>query len=301
MATVTLTIFGSPGVNGIMRIMRRLIVSMIGLLLFVASINSGKAAELPLWEAGIGVTGLTVPDYRGSNQQRFYALPLPYVVYRGEIFKVDRNGVYGLVFQSDRVHLNISADGGVPVESGSNTARRDMPDLDPTFQIGPKLEICLVSDCKADTLVQLRLPVRAVVAAATDLSHYKGIGVVFHPQLNFDFKNMPAQGWIFGFAFGPIFATQEYHEYYYGVPDYQAIPGFRPAYRAKGGYSGSQLVMAVTKRYRDFWFGAFASYDELSGAVFDNSPLMRTKQAFMAGFGVAWVFSRSKTLVQSPE
>jgi MipA family protein len=274
---------------------------MAGALLIALSASICGAGELPLWEAGIGVTGLTAPDYRGSNQQRFYALPLPYVVYRGDIFRVDRKGIYGMLFQSDRVLLNISADGGVPVESGSNTARRDMPDLDPTFQIGPKLEICLVSDCKADSIIQLRLPVRAVVAAATDFSHYKGIGVVFQPQLNFDFRNFPAQGWTYGFAFGPIFATQEYHEYYYGVPDYQAIPGFRPAYRAKGGYSGSQLVMAITKRYKDFWFGAFASYDELSGAVFDKSPLMRTKQSFMAGFGVAWVFAKSKTLVKSDE
>lgn len=279
--------------------MRRLIIYLTGVLLVVASTNICRAEELPLWEAGLGVIGLTTSDYRGSNQQRFYALPLPYLIYRGKILRVDRQGVYGLLFQSDRVHLNISADGGVPVESGSNTARRDMPDLDPTFQIGPKLEVCLVSDCKADYIVQFRLPVRGVVAAATDFSHYKGIGIVAHPQLNFDFKNLPAPGWIFGFSFGPIFATQEYHEYYYGVPDYHAIPGFRPAYRAKGGYSGSQLVVAITKRFQHIWLGAFVSYDELSGAVFDNSPLMRTKQSFMAGFGIAWVFAKSKTLAQS--
>lgn len=260
-----------------------------------------KAEERPLWEAGIGVTGLTIPDYRGSNQQRFYALPLPYLIYRGDVLRVDRKGIYGLLFRSDRVHLNISADGGVPVKSDHNTARSGMPDLDPTFQIGPKLEICLVSDCSADTVVYFRLPVRAVVAAATDLSHVKGIGIVTQPQINVDFKNFPARGWIYGFAFGPIFATQEYHEYYYGVQDYQAVPGFRPAYRAKGGYSGSQLVMAVTKRFDHIWFGVFASYDELSGAVFDNSPLMRTKQSFMAGFGIAWVFAKSKTLVRSAE
>jgi len=281
--------------------MRRLISCLAGILFFISSTNICGGEELPLWEAGIGVVGLTTPDYRGSDQQRFYALPLPYLIYRGEIFRVDRKGVYGLLFDSDRVHLNISADGGVPVKSGSNTARLDMPELDPTFQIGPKLEICLVSDCNADILVQLRLPIRGVVAVATDLSHFQGIGFITDPQLNFDFKNFPAPGWISGFAFGPIFATQEYHEYYYGVQDFQAIPGFRPAYRARAGYSGSQLVMAITKRFEHFWFGAFASCDELSGAVFENSPLMRTNQSFMAGIGFAWVFAHSKKLVQSTE
>jgi outer membrane protein len=282
--------------------MRQLIICLVGVLFVeVVSSNICRAEEQPLWEAGIGVTGLTIPDYRGSNQQRFYALPLPYLVYRGEIFRADRKGIYGRLFESDRVHLNISADGGVPVKSDHNTARRDMPDLDPTVQIGPKLEVCLVSDCKADYVVNFRLPVRGVFAVATDFSHFRGTGIVVQPQLNFDFRNFPAQGWIYGFAFGPMFATQEYHEYYYGVPDFQAIPGFRPVYRAKGGYSGTQLVMAITKRFEHFWFGAFASYDELSGAVFDNSPLMRTKQSFVAGFGVAWVFAKSKTLVQSSE
>jgi MipA family protein len=176
-----------------------------------------------------------------------------------------------------------------------------MPDLDPTFQIGPKLEICIVRDCNADWIVNIRVPVRFVVAAATDFSHYKGIGIVVHPQINFDFKNMPAPGWIFGFAFGPMYASQEYHQYYYGVQEYYAIPGVRPAYHASGGYSGTQLVMAITKRFEHFWFGAFASYDELSGAKFDNSPLMRTKQSFMAGFGVAWVFAKSETKVKVPE
>jgi hypothetical protein len=46
-----------------------------------------------------------------------------------------------------------------------------------------------------------------------------------------------------------------------------------------------------------FWFGAFARYDEPSGAVFANSPLMRTDHSVMAGFGLAWVFAESKTLV----
>ena len=270
-------------------------------LVAVFSTNIGRAAELPLWEAGIGALGLTIPDYRGSNQQRFYALPLPYLIYRGEVLRVDRNGLYGLLFQSERVHLNISADGGVPVKSSDNTTRMGMPDLNPTFQIGPKLEICLVRDCQADTTVQFRLPIRAVVAVATDFSQFQGIGIVVQPQLNFDFRNFPAQGWISGFAFGPSFATEEYHDYYYGVSSEFVVPGFRPAYRAKGGYSGSQLVMAITRRYNNLWFGAFASYDELSGAVFDKSPMMRTKQSFAAGFGLAWVFAKSKTLVQATE
>jgi outer membrane scaffolding protein for murein synthesis (MipA/OmpV family) len=278
--------------------MRRLTTCLAGFLLAVTSAHISPAEELPLWEAGVGVAGLSVPDYRGSDQQRFYVLPLPYLVYRGDFLRLDNNGLSGLLFHSERVHLNISADAGVPVKSDKDTARIGMPDLDPTFQIGPSLEICLLKDTNSERVVQFCLPVRAVIA--TDLSRWNGEGFVAHPELTFDLRNTgPGKGWNFGLAVGPLFATEKYHDYYYEVAPQFAVPGFRPAYDARAGYSGSLLILSVTKRFGHIWFGAFARYDELSGAVFANSPLMRTDHSVMAGIGLAWVFAESKTLVHA--
>lgn len=260
--------------------------------------SSARADELPLWEAGFGVTGLSLPDYRGSSEQRDYLFPFPYLVYRGDILRMDRKGVYGLLFQSKQVELNLSVDGSVPVRSSRNTARAGMPNLDPTIQIGPSLEICLTSQCDSDRVVQLRLPVRAVIAS--DFSHYSGIGFVANPQLNFDFTRLgPGRGWSVGFAFGPLFATERFHDYYYQVAPQYAIPGVRSAYNARAGYSGSLIVVAASRRFERTWFGVFARYDNLSGAVFADSPLVKTKQSFMAGFGFALVFGQSRTLVEA--
>jgi len=289
-------------VQDYMGLMRRLIVSLALFLWTTTFTNAVPAEEQPLWEAGIGATGLTMPDYRGSNQQRFYAFPLPYLVYRGDFLKVDKEGIYGMLFQSERVRLSISAGGGVPVKSSNNTARTGMPDLNPTLQIGPSLDVCLIENCNSDIVVRFRLPVRGVIAIATDLSQFQGIGFVINPQLNIDINNVwLGRGWDVGFVVGPLFATEEYHDYYYGVAEEFAVPGFRSAYRTRGGYSGSQLLVSVSKRFEHFWFGAFASYDELSGAVFDNSPLMRTRQSFMAGIGLAWIFAESNTKVRSSQ
>jgi outer membrane protein len=278
--------------------MRRLITCLVGFLLAVTSTHISRAEELRLWEAGIGFAGLSLPDYRGSDQQRFYVLPLPYLVYRGDFLRLDSKGLSGLLFHSERVQLNISVDAWVPVNSSKNTARSGMPDLDPTIQIGPALEICLFKDTNSERVVQLRLPLRAVIA--TDLSRWNSIGFVVNPQLTWDLRNIgPGGGWNFGLAVGPLFATEQYHDYYYEVAPQFAIPGIRPAYDARAGYSGSLLILSVTKRFGRFWFGAFARYDELSGAVFANSPLMRTEHSFMAGFGFAWVFAESKTLVHA--
>jgi hypothetical protein len=65
----------------------------------------------------------------------------------------------GILFQPERMQMNLSADGGVPVKSDRNSARRGMPNLDPTLQIGPALEICLSFRCDGNQVVQFRLPV----------------------------------------------------------------------------------------------------------------------------------------------
>ena len=46
--------------------------------------------------------------------------------------------------------------------------------------------------------------------------------------------------------------------------------------------------------YPRFWVGAFARYDNLSGAAFVDSPLVKDKESFMVGIGVAWILMESK-------
>ncbi|MBI5613058.1 MAG: MipA/OmpV family protein [Gammaproteobacteria bacterium] len=258
---------------------------------------AGSAELAPLWEVGFGFSGLTIPDYRGSDESKGYVLPFPYVDYRGDLLKVDRKGIYSRIFQAERLRLEMSADASVPVKSDDNSARQGMPDLDPTFEIGPSLEVCLSAECKGERVWMFRMPLRAVIAS--DFSRVDSAGWVINPHLNFDGR-VPGPGgtWNFGVAVGPMFANERFHEYYYGVaPAYATAT--RPVYNARGGYSGFRAASAVSKRFENYWVGMFARYDNLSGAVFEDSPLFRTRHAFLAGFGVAWIFARSSTLVNA--
>lgn len=257
--------------------------------------GAASAEEKPLWEIGFGFFTLTSPDYRGSDESRAYLLPFPYVVYRGDIIKVGRSGIYSRLLETDRVNFDLSADGSVPTDSSKNSARQGMPDLDATFEIGPALEVCLWRSCNGDRKLQFRVPVRAVFS--TDFSSIESRGGSMHPNLNFDIKNLgPAGGWNFGVAAGPLYATEHYHDYYYEVaPPYAT--GTRPAYNAHGGYSGSRLTLALSKRFQHVWVGAFARYDTLSGVKFEDSPLVRSDHAFMAGVSVAWIFAVSERRV----
>lgn len=255
---------------------------------------TARAEPLPQWEFGLGATAFTLPDYRGSDERRGYAYPLPYVIYRGDKLRVDRQGVRGVFFESDRVELDFSVFGTPPVDSSENEARRGMEDLDPTLEIGPLLTVSLHRD--RDTRLDLRLPLRAVIA--TDFTHAHRAGWVFHPQLGF--RHSPNWGggrWSLGVLTGPIFATSRYHQYYYGVDAQFATPE-RREYTANGGYSGWSVLGSLSRRYQRLWVGGFARYDNLKGAAFEESPLVRRQSSYMAGIGFAWILAESSRMVE---
>ena len=252
-------------------------------------------AEKPLWEAGAGGGFLMMPDYRGSDKTRFYLLPFPYAVYRGGIFRIEDKRLNARIFKTDRVTLDASGYGAVPVKSDENDARRGMQDLDPTFEIGPALRIKLLEAGENWYRLSVALPVRAVFS--TDFRSVRYEGWVFSPRLNFEKGDViPGTGLYLGVSTGPMFGDRGYHRYFYEVEPYYATAE-RPAYEADAGYSGSTFTVGLGKNYKSFRFQAFVSADFLQGAVFEDSPLVKTKTSWMSGFSVTWVFLKSKTTV----
>jgi outer membrane scaffolding protein for murein synthesis (MipA/OmpV family) len=254
------------------------------LALLVAGADIAWSREDPRWELGLGLLALDIPDYRGSDERLSFVLPLPYVRYRGERFRLDREGGHLDLLRSNRVELDFSVSGGLPVDSDDNEARRDMPDLDPSLEFGPQLNI-LLSQAQ-DTRWRLVLPLRKVIA--TDLRSLDSIGWVFAPLIDVNYKGQ----WNTTLALGPLFATEDYHDYFYQVsPDF--VRPERPAFDAEAGYSGSRLTLRTGRRYRRIWVSAFARYDDLSGAAFEDSPLRKQSQSLMLGIFVAWILGES--------
>lgn len=270
-------------------------ILLVGLLVQTL-LNLPARAELkPEWELGVGVAAIDFPLYRGAAERASYLLAAPYVQYRGKFLQVDRDRVRGLLFRSDRLELDISVNGAVPVSSKDSEVRRDMPDLDPTLELGPSLNVHLYYDERRHTNLDLRLPVRAVIA--TNLQRFERQGWLFQPQLNLDLNSVAGSGWNLGLLGSLLYGDQGYHSYFYGVaPQYATAT--RPAYSAPGGFSGKQLLASLSRRRGDIWMGAFVKWDDLSGAVFADSPLVQRRQSFAAGFMVAWVFAKSDKLVE---
>jgi MipA family protein len=264
-------------------------------VLLIALSASAFCEEKPLWELGAGAGVLRMPDYRGSDESRYYFLPYPYVVYRGGILKVDEQRISGQIFKTDRVLLNFSGFGAVPVKSSNNSARAGMPDLDPTFELGPALRINLTDDKDNEYKLSVALPLRAFFS--TDFSSVRREGWIFSPRLNLE-KNdiIPQAGLNLGVSAGPMFTDSSYNAYFYTVDPVFATPT-RPAYSAGGGYGGSTVTVGLSKSYKQFIFNAFVSADFLYGAVFEDSPLVKTKISVMSGFSFSWIFLKSAKTV----
>ena len=253
------------------------------------------SAEKPLWEVGAGGGFLMMPDYRGSDKTRPYLLPFPYAVYRGGIFRLEDKRLTARLFKTDRVTLDASGYGAVPVKSDDNDARRGMEDLDPTFEFGPALRVKLLDSRENWHRLSLAFPVRAVFS--TDFRSVRHEGWVFSPRLNFEKGDViPGTGLYLGVSTGPMFGDRGYHQYFYNVEPAYAT-AWRPAYDAGAGYSGSTLTVGLGKNYKSFRFHAFVSADFLQGAVFEDSPLVKTKTSWMSGLSITWVFLKSKKTV----
>lgn len=257
----------------------------------------GYGKQYPLWEAGLGGGFLYMPDYRGADESRGYAFPFPYVTYRGEILKIDRESIRGLLFKTDRLKLDFSLNGSVPVDSSKNKARQGMPSLDPTFEIGPSLEVLIAENREKGYKVSFNFPGRAVFS--TDLLHVNHQGWTFSPRLNMAlFERGTRRGWTLGMGFGPVFGDQTFHDYYYRVDRAFATPT-RPAYSTQGGYGGLQLSASLGKNFNKFRLNLFTRSDFLNGAVFSGSPLVKTNTSILAGFIISCFFWESQTLVEA--
>jgi hypothetical protein len=204
---------------------------------------------------------------------------------------VDREKVRGLLLKRDRAELDISINGSVPIRSEGNPVREGMPDLDPTLEIGPTINVALAESARSKLV--FRLPLRAVIAS--DFHSLHSAGVLTNPNLNLDLKSM--QGWRLGLVAGALVADRKYHDYFYGVAPEYARPG-RTAYRAHGGYSGAQFIAALSRRFEPVWVAGFVKYDVINRAAFETSPLVERHNNLSVGVAVTWMFAQSGTRVE---
>jgi MipA family protein len=256
--------------------------------------------QKPLWEAGITGVALTLPHYVGSDEYYTFVLPFPYLVYRGEVFQSDRDGLRGLFFKSDRFETDISLGGNLPVSSKNNDAREDMAELDTLAEIGPAIRYYFHRRGELDHLY-----LQAAWRGAYSVGFEGGLDIDTDWRgqrytLDLKFKNeslFKDSNLSLFFSAGLSYADDILNGYFYDVQTEFVTPDRGP-YNADPGYAGFYLSSAVYKDLSERWaIGGYLRWQNINGSVFEESPLVRTSSNFYASAVLIWKFAQSKEMV----
>lgn len=263
-------------------------------LIGYCSAQTSLKREKPLWELGLFTGAIRLPHYLGSDEYKWYVMPLPYLIYRGEIFQCDRNGARGIFAGTDRVEFNISLFGNPPVFD-DNKAREGMSDLDAIFEVGPALKLFFTDRGSTDAFY-LRMALRGSSSVGFD----DGVDIKhqgFHGSTNLIYNNQS----LFKHSklklylnAGLNFSDRGLNAYFYDVPE-NSVTSDRGFYESDGGYAGFSMSVSMQKTIiKKLSFGGYCRWDNVDGAVFEDSPLVREKNNFVIGFALIWKILKSK-------
>jgi len=242
----------------------------------------------PLWEIGAFALGVTQQAYPGSDTQLQRALALPFVVYRGQWLRADRETLGLRALKTDRVELDLGLAGSFGGGGDEIDARRGMRELGTLVELGPRLKLDL-GDGPGGGRWRVDFPLRGVFDL-NDRGSYRGLA--FEPRLLFE--RQTTDGWRYGTGLSVILADSRLAQDFYGVGPQDATP-WRPAYAARAGLVATRLSVSATRSLgRDWRVFGFARLETVQGAANEASPLVRKKGGASMGLGVSYTWMRSQ-------
>lgn len=273
--------------------MKKRILILIFLMGFGHAGFAEEPEEKPLWEFGMFNGAARFPHYRGSDEHKVYVLPLPYLIYRGEFVRANREGLNGIFWKNDRVETALSFGGSPPVDE-DNKARQGMPKIGAIVEVGPGIKV-FIRDRGSENPLYLKAGVRATISVDTDDFGIAYRGVRGNVKLIYrNYTWLKDRDIKLGLNAGVDFADRDYHATFYDVSPEHVLPN-RPAYNAEGGYSGFSLSANAVKKINDRWsVGAYYRWDNQSGAAYADSPLVKIDNNHILGIALIWKITESK-------
>jgi outer membrane protein len=177
-----------------------------------------------------------------------------------------------------------------------------MPDLDAVGELGPSVKWYFLGRDPVDKLY-LQVSARAAASLNFDAGPqmtYRGIAggldAVYYNQ-----SRLRDLGLRYRFAAGLAFGDAGYHRYFYEVAPAYATDE-RPAYSAEAGYGGFSLSASMQYEItRTMAVGLYTRWDNVDGAVFADSPLVKQNNNYVIGAALILKPWRSTTRVESEE
>lgn len=255
--------------------------------LLLASPVLADQPALPLWEAGLIGINVNQLAYPGSDQLVRRNFVLPYLIYRGDILRADRNNVGLRAFKTDALELDMGFAGSLGSSDDDITVREGMDDLGILVEAGPRLRWTLSEDFFGAT-VRADFPLRAVFDLDDSLRYS---GVSFEPGLNADL--ITAAQTFYSFGVSALFGNERLNDYFYQVSEAD-VTAQRPFYDAQAGLIALRGSASVGKKFSDKWRGfGFARYEWTQGAKNANSPLLVQTGGWSFGVGITYIWAES--------
>lgn len=247
------------------------------------------ALEAPaLWTAGLFMVAGSHAAYPGSDHRISKALLLPFITWRGPVFRIEGASAGLRGFRSPRYEADFSVAGSFG--GGGGEVRQGMPAIGTLVEAGPSLRINLgeLSEVGKRSPWQLLLPLRAVFDVNRDFA-YRGLN--FEPRLSY--SQPLGEDWRLSTHAALLVGNRKLNATFYGVDPAYATAS-RPAYGAQAGLIASRLGVALSRPIGDdFRLGLYAQAESVSGAANADSPLVRRSVDGRVGISLTWTAFRS--------
>ena len=244
----------------------------------------------PLWELGVGVLGVSQQAYPGASDRVQRGLIFPYLVYRGQFLRADRDGVGLRAIKTPDFELDIGFAGAFGSSSNDVEARRGMPNLGTLVEFGPRLKWNLGAAPGGGRL-RADFPLRGVF----DLSdHLRSKGLAFEPRLVYENR---LGNWLYDTSVGAVVGNRRLADTLYGVAPVYAT-ATRPAYEAESGLIAWRLGATLGRQLSPNWrvFGV-VRLDSVAGAANRSSPLVQKTVGATYGLGFTYTWAKSEAMV----
>lgn len=258
---------------------------------FCAPADADPATDLPLWEAGL--LGLSIEQlaYPGADEQVQRNFILPYLIYRGDFLRADRDNVGLRAYKSEKLEVDVGFAAALGSSDGDIQVRQGMPELGTLVEAGPRLR-WTISDNIWGSRLRLDLPVRAAFDVEDGMRYG---GVSFEPALFVDVTTTKDLSYTFGVS--ALFGSEMLTDRFYQVAD-EFANADRPEFDAQPGLIALRFSGAISKKFSSKWRGfSFARYETVSRAENQHSPLVVQNGGWSVGFGVTYIWARSAQTV----
>lgn len=262
-------------------------------LLPLLTFSSIHTAAKPLYELGLLGAGGTIADYPASDQTRLRSLVIPYFIYRGDILKSDQQqGTRLSLLSSDKIDVDFSFGGSFQTDTDKNDARRGMPKLDWTIELGPRL---LYYFYKNPEFAQVRMGLPLRSAFATDFQRIRSVGYTVSPTFQIDLYDVFTSNLNFYFIANYDWLDEGLADYFYQIdPQYQTAE--RASYDARSGGLGYDLSLSSKYQTGNMMMLLAARYSNYADSSNRQSFLHKKDDNWTYFMAVGWVFYKSEEM-----